>query len=189
MGYACGSYTTGTGLIASQSTTTLTGNGTTFTTEVAAGDEIVIGTQMATVISITDNTHLTIEVGITFSPAPNNTAYSIFHPTTLPVSPKSQYAPGGERAITGSGQLTYQGYARVVWTFAWLTVAQWGSLKDLLAGGGFSGTGYVITRTDEDVWALYRAISRFPEPEQLKRWGGGYEEVEIELVLVQELAT
>jgi len=189
MTYSIGTYTTGTGLMASQATTTLTGNGTTFTTEVVAGDEIVIGTQMATVISVTDNTHLTIEAGITFSPTPNNTAYSIFHPTALPVQPRSQYAPGGERAIAGSGKLTYQGYARSLWNFDYLTVAQWGSLKDLVAEGGFSGTGYVITRTDEDVWALYRVISRFPEPEQLKRWGGGYETIEIELILVQVIAT
>ena len=97
--------------------------------------------------------------------------------------PRSTYNPGAERVVTLAGTTVDTGYPRSVWTFAALTVAQWSDLKDIV--GGYSGEVYVETRDDEDTFAEYRALARLPEPRGLARWGGVYQDVEVELVLLE----
>ncbi len=97
--------------------------------------------------------------------------------------PRSTYNPGAERLITLAGLTVDVGYPRSVWTFAALTVEQWDDLLDIV--GSYSGRVYIETRTDIDIFVVYRAIARLPEPRNLKRWGGVYQDVEIELILVE----
>lgn len=103
--------------------------------------------------------------------------------TLFGYDPRSTYNPGAERLTTLAGTTVDVGYPRSVWTFTALTVAQWEDLLDIV--GGYSGEVYVETRDDLDSFDEYRAIARLPEPRTLERWGGVYQNIEIELVLVE----
>ena len=105
--------------------------------------------------------------------------------TTLGADPQGTYAPGGEREAALDGTLKYRGFPRATWTFAFLTLARWLTLKNTLASGSLSGACYIRTRDDEDTWQTYQAISRLPDTADLKRWGGRYLDVEIEFLLVE----
>lgn len=99
--------------------------------------------------------------------------------------PRSTYNPGAERLATLAGTTVDVGYPRAVWTFAALTIAQWAALRDIV--GGYSGEVYIETRDDEDAWADYRALARLPEPRDLERWGGFYQNIVVELLLLEAL--
>jgi hypothetical protein len=101
------------------------------------------------------------------------------------VDPRTTYNPGAERVTTLSGTTADVGYARSVWTFAALTIEQWEALLDIV--GGYSGEVYVEVRDDIDDWYEYRAIARLPEPRTLDRWGGYYQNVSIEFVLIEDV--
>ena len=76
--------------------------------------------------------------------------------------PRSTYNPGAERLTTLAGTTVDVGYPRAVWTFAALSIAQWGDLLDIV--GGYSGEVYIETRDDVDEWGQWRALARLPEP-------------------------
>jgi len=97
-------------------------------------------------------------------------------------TPAATYTPGGTRVLTLAGLQTFVGYPRAAWTLAFLTVAQWETLKDLV--GGLSALCYCETHDDENDWYVYHAIGTLPDPKTLKRWGGGYQDVVLELVLL-----
>ena len=105
--------------------------------------------------------------------------------TLTGVPPRSTYAPGGERVRTVAGTQVDVGYPRVTWTFRWLTVAQWNALLTVV--GGVSGMVYVETRDDVDAWSTYYAIANLPNVAELERWGGGYMDVQIEMILLEEI--
>jgi hypothetical protein len=100
--------------------------------------------------------------------------------------PRSTYNPGAERLVTLAGTTVDVGYPRAVWTFAALTVEQWEDLLELV--GGYSGEVYVETRNDIDEFDEYRTIARLPEPRDLERWGGYYQNITVELLLVEAVA-
>lgn len=99
--------------------------------------------------------------------------------------PRTTYNPGAERVVTLAGTTADVGYPRSVWTYALLTVAQWEALFDLV--GGYSGEVYVEVRDDVDAWAEYRALCRLPEPRSLDRWGGYYQNIVIEFLLLADV--
>lgn len=105
--------------------------------------------------------------------------------TLLGVDPKATYNPGGQRLTTLAGTTVDVGYPRVTWTFASITVAQWSSLLALV--GTYSGEVYIETRDDEDSWAEWRAVVRLPESGTLQRWGGRYQNVVLEFLLVEDV--
>ena len=100
----------------------------------------------------------------------------------LGTDPRGTYAPGGARDATLAGTQVYVGYPRATWTFAFLTLAQWEELYDLC---GYSGQVYIETRDDQDTWDIYRAIANLPDVGSLDRWGGGYRNVALDLILVE----
>ena len=100
-------------------------------------------------------------------------------------APRATYNPGAERRLTLAGTTVDVGYPRATWTFAALTVTQWGALLTLV--GAYSGEVYIETRDDVDVWKQWRALARLPEPRALDRWGGVYKNVEIELLLLEDV--
>ena len=97
--------------------------------------------------------------------------------------PRSTYAPGSERLVTLAGTTVDVGYERVTWFFRWLTVEAWEDWLTLV--GGYSGQVYVETRDDVDDWAEYSAIARLPRPSTLRRRGGKYLDVTVELILLE----
>ena len=105
----------------------------------------------------------------------------------IELNPRATYAPGVDRRPTLSGTLSYRGYARATWTWEALSLIDWGTLKDTLAGGGHSDECYIQTRNDEDTYTNYRAIARLPNPAELERWGGHYLNVTVEFILLEEL--
>lgn len=106
-------------------------------------------------------------------------------PEVLGHDPQATYNPGSERLMTLAGTTVDVGYPRVTWTFQALTVAQWEDLLDLV--GGYSGTCYIETRNDIDEWAEWQALARLPEPGNLARWGGYYQNVTLEFLLLVDV--
>ncbi len=106
--------------------------------------------------------------------------------TLCGTDPQATYSPGAERVTTVAGTLVDVGFPRVTWTFAALTVAQWGALGTLI--GGAAGVIYIQTRDDVDDWATYEVIARLPDPGTLTRWGGVYRDVTVEFVLLEAVA-
>ena len=101
--------------------------------------------------------------------------------------PRATYNPGAEAVLTLAGTMVFTGYPRATWRFAALTVEQWEDILDLV--GGYSGEVYIETRNDIDKWAQWRALARLPEPRTLDRWGGVYRGVEVEFLLLEDLAS
>lgn len=99
--------------------------------------------------------------------------------------PKSTYSPGGERVITLAGTVEDVGYARSVWAFSALSIAQWSALRTLV--GGYGGEVYIETRDDEDTWKEWRTMARLPNPNELDRHGGYYENAIITFLLLEDV--
>lgn len=100
-------------------------------------------------------------------------------------NPHSRYAPAGELATAHSGELVEIGYPRSVWVVDGISVADYAALRTGLSITGYSGEVYVETRDEDDAFAVYRALMRFPNPEGLERWSGYYQDVELEFVLLE----
>ncbi len=100
--------------------------------------------------------------------------------------PKSTYAPGGAMVRTASGSIDIVGYARSVWQFAAMDVSTFDSAKTALFSddGTYSGEGYVETRDDNDDNVASDCVINFPDPRNLRRWGGKYLDVTIEIILL-----
>ena len=105
--------------------------------------------------------------------------------TRFDYDPQTTYNPGAGRVTNLDGTTTDTGYARSVWTFAALSVAQWEALITLV--GGYSGEVYIETRDDVDNWYEWRALARLPEPRELTRWGGYYQNVSVEFLLIEDV--
>lgn len=99
--------------------------------------------------------------------------------------PKSTYSPGAERVTTLAGTTEDVGYPRSVWRFGGLSVQQWSDLKALV--GGYSGEAYIETRDDVDTWKEWRALARLPQPQEIDRHGGYYNQVVIEFLLIEDV--
>jgi hypothetical protein len=86
--------------------TAVTGSGTSFLTQVAAGDKLQVGTLTATVASITDNTHLTLSAGF---------SHDVIVAANVSINPTNNFAlftmQGGtnELTVTANQGLTLQG--------------------------------------------------------------------------------
>jgi len=104
--------------------------------------------------------------------------------TVFGVLPRSEYSPG-RQIETHAGTVINRGYPRTTWIFNAVTVAVWDTIKNTYLAGELSGETYVTTRDDEDDWDSYRVIMRLPNPQGLRRWGGKYLDVEIEIILVE----
>lgn len=102
------------------------------------------------------------------------------------VDPASRYTPG-RRVVALDGIARPVGYPRSTWLFALIDVEDWATIKTTYLGGELSAEAYVETRDDEDTWAIWRALVTLPEPSTLTRWAGYYQNVAVELVLLEDV--
>jgi hypothetical protein len=171
-------------------TDAVTGSGSHFTRQAAAGDTIVIiddlgGHDSYVIKTITDNTHL--ETVTNLSETYTASSYYILRAanlfTTPQYYPKSQYSLGDQVRLA-SGLILYRGYARSTWEWARMSVAELKALRTFVLNGSQSGQCYILTRDADDTWDTYRAIVDFPDPQGLTRWAEGYSPVTLTFYLV-----
>lgn len=172
-------------------TDAVTGSGSHFTTQAAVGDTLVViddlgGHDSYIIESITDNTHLVTVTNLAETYTASSyyilRAANLF--TTPQYYPKSQYSLG-DQARLASGLLLYRGYARSTWEWARMSVAELKALRTFILNGAQSGQCYILTRDADDVWATYRAMVDFPDPQSLIRWAEGYHPVTLLFHLVE----
>ncbi len=171
------------------------GVGSAFLTQFQAGDNLVFIVSdsvqhLYTVLSVTTDTALILTANMT--QAYTSLAYYglrdadelvTFHDEGI--LPMSVPAVGAERVQVGSGGQFWRGYARATWQWAGMTVAQLQAAKDYILAGAESGSCYVRTRDQADVWSVYQAILSFPDSSQLERWGGVYQGVTLDFILIE----
>lgn len=91
------------------------------------------------------------------------------------VDPKAYngYNPGVLK-IRGDGTMFYAGYGSDVWTFGYLTVAQYTYLQTAFGGGAgsFAGKVTIKTRIGTATYANYNAILNIPLPNELEFQAG-----------------
>lgn len=171
--------TTGTGwLNASVNSTTIIGtSGTAFSTQLHAGDLLIVGaTYIGPILSIADNTHLTLQHGcpivlsnnaFTFDPMVNVETLDSGKMT----APKGDYQPWAMSVPTGDGLA--RGLGRPVAQWRWnagaqdyLTVSSRDALRAYCTGK--SARVFIRTRTFEttDSFATFQAAMIWPDKEE-----------------------
>ncbi len=168
----------------------ITGSGSDFSEQAAAGDTLVIINDVGvhvpyTIKTVTDDTHiiLTGNLSDTYTTCAYYTLRAANALTTPGYYPKSNYSLG-DPVRTGSGALLYRGYARSAWEYARMSITELKNLRTYLLSGAQSGQCYVLTRDMDDTWDTYRAIVDFPDPQGLSRWAEGYNQVALLFHLV-----
>lgn len=101
--------------------------------------------------------------------------------------PKTTYSPGGDLVATNAGTLQTVGFPRSVWSFASLSVSTYASIKSTYLSGAYSGEVYIETRDEDDVYKQWHALLRLPNPVNLSRWGGRYQDIALEFVLLEDV--
>ena len=175
------------------STATITGSGSAFDEQFQAGDAIILidsggNHDEYEVDAVAGPTSLTITgtlsetyTGVSYYGLRAANEFVVHN--HLKIYPRSVFAPGAESVITGTGTQSWRGFPRSTWTWAGMSIAEWSALKALLTPGSYSDLCYVETRDDDDVWAVYHAAVRLPDPGNLRRWGEKYLGVDIEFIL------
>jgi hypothetical protein len=170
----------------------ITGTGTAFTTQYAAGDTFIMyysGSYYShTVSSITSNVLMAVTPAMTVDFTGGAHWCLRDSETLLGSIPRSE--PDRARVLTLSGNEVEIGFIRSSWVFGAMTTTQWYTARSLLVSGGYSGSCLVQTRLDQisggaDVYAIYKAIITFPRPPEIDRWGSYYQNVKLDFILTE----
>lgn len=159
--------TAGTGTI-SATTTALSGaGGSAFLSELYAGAVIIAAGQTLAISSVTTNSAAVLQ-SAPVTPL-SGAAFTICTLTNLmslstPVQhPRSNFKPWQEKIILGNGLARGVGRPSTIWTWGFITQAQYDKLRSLITGA--STRVYIRTRTTEsaDSYKVYQAAALWPD--------------------------
>lgn len=176
----------------------ITGAGSAFDVQFQAGDALVViptggGSHFELIVGSVDSpTQITAT-----APAPQTESGAQYYGLRLAsefckthgkaFDPKGVPAPGGESVITGAGVEVWRGSEQSQWEWAGMPVAQRTALKVYAFGNRktLSGSCWVETPDEDDVWQVWRAVGRLAPASQLERNDGHYVGVGLLLLLVE----
>lgn len=150
----------------------LVGTGTSFTTELAVGSIIVCSSQTWSVASITDNTHLTLNLpatsavtggSFTYKNLTNVEALNTTDARLYP--PKSTYRPYVDGVNLANGRVRGFGRPIASWKWGYIPLHFRTALRAFCATK--SEDVYIRTRTNEaDAYEVYSAVMIWPDDEE-----------------------
>ena len=165
------SLSSGTGTLSVTSgTINVTGSGTAFSTQLAAGDIVVSGGYTLCVLSVTDNTHLLLQ-----NASPANLSGDSFQydkltnvesmTTGICSAPRSVHRPWEEVKDTGDGLARGFGRPACTWNFGFITQRQRDVFRTYCTGK--SARVYIRTRQidNADSMRTYTAAMMWPDQE------------------------
>lgn len=96
---------------------------------------------------------------------------------------------GTELVETAAATQIWRGYKRAIWTLDNVPAYVLTEARQYILGSAtaYSGECYVRTLTPAGVYRNYRAIARFPDTRQLQRVAHIYQNVTIDLVLLEQV--
>lgn len=156
----------GTGTISTVGTA-LTGSGSLFTSELAAGYVITSGGVSVVILSITDNTHATLvnAPAVDFSGAAY-TITAVYNLEQLQITPpKSAFKPWVESKDLGNGTARGMGRPMATWQWGFISRSQRDTLKTFCLGK--SARVFIVTRQNDssDIYTNYDAVLLWPDEE------------------------
>jgi hypothetical protein len=150
---------------------TVTGSGTSFTTQLAVGDVVKIAGVYHVITVITNNTSMGVEPaapatasGQTITRYPMDNVEDQLSVSTPIHPPKHDFIPYSQSFPLGDGTLIGQGWPLASWHWDFLTQAQRNLLKGLCSGR--SVETFVSTRDFSRVFKTYSAVMVWPEREE-----------------------
>lgn len=166
------SLSSGTGTLSVTSgTINVTGSGTAFSTQLAAGDIVVSGGYTLCVLSVTDNTHLLLQ-----NASPANLSGASFQYDKLTkvedltrsaicMAPRSVARPWEEVKDTGDGLARGLGRPAATWNWNFISRQQRDALRTYCTGK--SARVYIRTRMNDsaDAYLTYLAAMMWPDTE------------------------
>lgn len=195
MGYGIGPLGDGVVTIY-DATDTVNGSGTSFSTQFAVGDEIVViedGTHQKRTISVVDSDVL-MHVSVSWATAMTaaeyyglrdansfvETAGRDIDPAATPITPPL------ERSV--SGVSVTRGYERATWSWKGMTPAQMKALHEYALGDvdTFSGKVYITSQDAYREEFDAKAILDWPNSEGIRYWGQYLLDIELAFIVVDK---
>lgn len=172
--------TGGTGTIsAAGASKNVTGSGTSFTTQLHAGDILLPNDgQILSVDHITDNTHLVLAHAVVAALSGATFQYdamTMIESLAPMLAPKGSFQPYAEPFQLGNGRIRGGGLPTDSWTFSYLPKSARDNLRDFCTGA--SSAVYIRTRTidaadsitGEDAFETFSAVVVWPLDETKDR--------------------